>query len=101
MPRPRHRRERPTVTNRYSHYRRDTERHEPWEQALITTRCNVSEYGSKPPVPVALHCGGDPHDNPRAENSFTSVQAQISDFLNGKTHGEALLHILYDHVLDE
>ena len=26
---------------------------------------------------------------------------QIADFLNGKTHGESLLHALYDHVLDE
>ena len=30
-----------------------------------------------------------------------SVENQIIDFLDGRTHGEALLHALYDHVLDE
>jgi hypothetical protein len=30
-----------------------------------------------------------------------SLEDQIADFLNGKTHGENLLHALYDHILDE
>jgi hypothetical protein len=30
-----------------------------------------------------------------------SVEDQIADFLDGRTHGEELLHALYDHVLDE
>jgi hypothetical protein len=30
-----------------------------------------------------------------------SLKDQIADFLDGKTHGESLLHALYDHVLDE
>ena len=30
-----------------------------------------------------------------------SLEDQIADFLDGKTHGESLLHALYDHVLDE
>lgn len=30
-----------------------------------------------------------------------SVEEQIADFLDGRTHGEELLHALYDHVLDE
>ncbi len=30
-----------------------------------------------------------------------SVEDQILDFLDGRTHGESLLHALYDHVLDE
>jgi hypothetical protein len=30
-----------------------------------------------------------------------SVENQIIDFLDGRTHGEALLHALYDHVLGE
>ena len=30
-----------------------------------------------------------------------SVADQIVDFLNGKTHGEGLLHALYDYILDE
>jgi hypothetical protein len=29
------------------------------------------------------------------------VEQQISDFLDGRTHGEELLHALHDHVLDE
>ena len=34
----------------------------------------------------------------RDENS---MDRQISAFLNGDNNGEALLHQLYDHVLDE
>jgi hypothetical protein len=30
-----------------------------------------------------------------------SLENQIADFLDGKTHGESLLHALYDHILDE
>jgi hypothetical protein len=30
-----------------------------------------------------------------------SLEDQIADFLDGRTHGESLLHALYDHVLDE
>jgi hypothetical protein len=30
-----------------------------------------------------------------------SIADQIADFLDGRTHGEELLHALYDHVLDE
>jgi hypothetical protein len=29
------------------------------------------------------------------------VEQQVLDFLDGKTHGEELLHALHDHVLDE
>jgi hypothetical protein len=29
------------------------------------------------------------------------LEDQIADFLDGKTHGERLLHALYDYVLDE
>jgi len=35
------------------------------------------------------------------EFTLCSVKDQVLDFLEGKTHGEALLHALYDHVLDE
>ena len=31
----------------------------------------------------------------------TTVGGQIADFLAGRSNGEALLHALYDHVLDE
>ena len=30
-----------------------------------------------------------------------SVADRIADFLDGRTHGEDLLHELYDHVLEE
>jgi len=30
-----------------------------------------------------------------------TVGEQLLDFLDGRTHGEELLHTLYDHVLDE
>ena len=30
-----------------------------------------------------------------------SLEDQIADFLDGKTHGESLLHALYDDILDE
>ena len=30
-----------------------------------------------------------------------SVSDRIADFLDGRTHGEDLLHELYDHVLEE
>jgi hypothetical protein len=30
-----------------------------------------------------------------------TVEQQILDFLDGRTHGEDLLHALHDHVLDE
>jgi hypothetical protein len=30
-----------------------------------------------------------------------SIGDEIVDFLDGRTHGEGLLHALYDHVLDE
>ena len=36
-----------------------------------------------------------------ANSALPSVAEQIVDFLDGKTHGESLLHALYDHVLDE
>ena len=31
----------------------------------------------------------------------SSIGDEIVDFLDGRTHGEALLHALYDHILDE
>jgi hypothetical protein len=30
-----------------------------------------------------------------------SITDRIADFLDGRTHGEDLLHELYDHVLEE
>ncbi len=45
--------------------------------------------------PAILCCGV-----PRMEQTET-VGEQIRDFLDGRTDGEELLHMLYDHVLDE
>src|SRR5689334_22402091 len=40
---------------------------------------------------------------PTAQETFrlSTVEDQIDQFLDGKTHGETVLHALYDHVLDE
>jgi hypothetical protein len=45
-----------------------------------------------PPTPSS--CEG-----PLAEGK--TIEQQVSDFLDAKTHGEDLFHTLYDHVLDE
>jgi hypothetical protein len=52
---------------------------------------------SKPATPLAIsRCG-----LPGPEFLQDSVEEQIADFLNGRTHGEELLHALFDHILDE
>jgi hypothetical protein len=52
---------------------------------------------SKPATPpVISRCGV-----PGPEFLQDSVEEQIADFLNGRTHGEELLHALFDHILDE
>ena len=62
---------------------------------LIVTRCNVMHFGNDFPSPLILGC-----DVPAVKETDT-VEEQILDFLDGKTHGEDLLHALHDHVLDE
>ena len=48
------------------------------------------------PIPPAFGSGApDPAFIPHG------VEQQILDFVDGKTHGEELLHALHDHVLDE
>ncbi|HEV2301498.1 MAG TPA: hypothetical protein VGR91_08005 [Stellaceae bacterium] len=37
--------------------------------------------------------------DPRSPHS--SLAKQVRAFLDGRTHGEELLHALYDHILDE
>jgi anti-sigma factor NepR-like protein len=61
------------------------------------TRCEVivKEAASRRPLP-ARWC-----PMPKETFRFATVEDQISDFLDGKTHGETVLHALYDHVLDE
>jgi hypothetical protein len=45
--------------------------------------------------PAILCCGV-----PTVEETDT-VAEQLLDFLDGRTDGEELLHVLYDHVLEE
>ena len=45
--------------------------------------------------PAILCCGVPPLEE------TDLVDEQVLDFLEGRTHGEELLHALYDHVLDE
>ena len=59
--------------------------------------CNIMSSEAKPerkPVPALL---GFPQQVPAP----LSVADRIAAFLHGRTHGEDLLHELYDHVLEE
>jgi hypothetical protein len=56
-------------------------------------RCDVMQHEGKP----AFHCCA----LSRPVHPLGSVEDQIIDFLDGKTHGESVLHALYDHILDE
>ena len=97
MSNPRHRGERPllrTVTLITEETRNATKFR---ELAVIMTWCDVGKYDSKPPGSVAFRCCSAA----QPEYSSSSVRDQIVDFLDGKTHGEAVLRALYDHVLDE
>jgi len=40
-------------------------------------------------------------DGARSLEERDTVKEQLLDFLSGRTHGEELLHALYDHILDE
>jgi hypothetical protein len=55
------------------------------------------EYESRARLPLAFNCGG----TSRAQRKFSSIEEQIRDFLDGRTHGETVLHALYDYVLEE
>jgi len=46
--------------------------------------------------PAIARCGAAVPQTPRQ-----AVREQIAAFLDGRTHGEELLHALYDHLLDE
>jgi hypothetical protein len=49
--------------------------------------------------PAVLARAWHPSLEPQPPQS--SIERQIRAFLDGKTHGEELLHRLYDHILDE
>jgi hypothetical protein len=61
----------------------------------IVTRCNAMHFANHIPSPLIFEC-----DAP-AVNQTDTVEEQILDFLDGRTHGEDLLHALHDRVLDE
>ena len=61
----------------------------------IATRCNAMPFENNISSPLILGC-----DVP-VMNETDTVEEQILKFLDGKTHGEDLLHALHDHVLDE
>ncbi len=64
---------------------------------LIVTRCNMVENDSQSATSPGIPRWGFPESKFRKD----AVADRISDFLDGRTHGEELLHALYDHVLDE
>jgi hypothetical protein len=61
------------------------------------TRCKPIDFEVKPERnAIPARCGP-----PRRPLAPVSVADRIAAFLGGKTHGEDLLHELYDYVLDE
>jgi hypothetical protein len=62
---------------------------------LIVTGSKRMHFANGLPSPVIACCGVPPMD------TADTVEQQILDFLDGRTHGEDLLHALHDHVLDE
>jgi hypothetical protein len=64
---------------------------------LIVTEHNIMDDKSNAAAPPGVPCYGIS----KREGSANWVRHQISDFLEGRTHGEDLFHALYDHVLDE
>jgi hypothetical protein len=65
------------------------------------TRCNVMEFPKKPPTsPPVSSCGVSSGEFP-PDSIPDATEARMTDFLDGTTHGEDLLHALYDHILDE
>ena len=47
-------------------------------------------------VSVSMPC-----NVPQSPSASRSVADRIADFVDGRTHGEDLLHELYDYVLEE
>jgi hypothetical protein len=64
---------------------------------MIVTRCNMVENKSQSATSSAIPRWGFPESDFRQD----AVADRIGDFLDGRTHGEELLHALYDHVLYE
>jgi hypothetical protein len=62
---------------------------------LIVARCKTMQLEANPSSAMTVRC-----DVSDLELTDT-VEEQILDFLEGRTHGEDLLHALHDYVLDE
>ena len=63
------------------------------------TPCNTMSSEAKPEfraVSISTPCGV-----PQRPIISRSVADRIADFVDGRTHGEDLLHELYDYVLEE
>lgn len=61
--------------------------------------CNTMSSEAKPEfgaISIATPCGV-----PQPLIISRSVADRIADFVDGRTHGEDLLHELYDYVLEE
>ena len=59
--------------------------------------CNSISFEAKPEYKAVTTLGG----LPQPAVAPTSVADHITAFLDGRTHGEDLLHELYDYVLEE
>jgi len=59
--------------------------------------CNTMSSEVRPERKAVPTPGGLPHP----ALAPPSVADRIGDFLDGRTHGEDLLHELYDYVLEE
>ena len=66
------------------------------EPTLNMTRCNMLQQVTKTSTATIAACLV-----PERAFLANTVEEQIIDFLDGRTHGEELLHALHDHVLDE
>jgi hypothetical protein len=62
---------------------------------LIVARCKTMQLEANPSSAMTVR-----FDVSDLELTDT-VEEQILDFLEGRTHGEELLHALHDYVLDE
>jgi hypothetical protein len=76
--------------------RRDMERHACGGFERTGGNVQLMAYQGKPPSPPPAGCGV--HE---PALTLERLDQEIADFLAGRTHGEALLHALHDHVLDE
>jgi Anti-sigma factor NepR len=61
------------------------------------TRCTAMEFRKEAIIRPAVP-GRDASDEPPSRDSLAE---KMMDFLDGRTHGEEVLHALYDQVLDE